>query len=231
LDIDSGRGRPFLVTPQMKTGAKYGYRALVRIPVSSFGPFTGLSSKKGCGPGELIGALQADLALIGLIVTQYKVTGKFPNYGIALEITPMKSFFSTQSIQSLVDQVIQQQTGAKPEWSMDPCCCVVTPPTFATNCCVTKATLAMISPSGANPFAPCNPNSTINKYGPCGPPCFHSSLIYGAGSEITAGYNAVKNSIPCACKIESFLKNGFIIIVGVGLLALFVFGKAGGHIG
>jgi hypothetical protein len=209
----------------MKSGAVYGYRALVRIPVTSIGPFTGLSSKMGYMPGDLVTSLQADLALLGLIVTQYKVTGKTPNYGLALEIVPAKSFHSNQSVKSLVDQAIKQQTGALPAWSEDPSCCVVTPTTFGRCCCVTKQTLAMISPGGANPFAPGGSANAVVAEAPTNT----LGAIYGAGATaVTDTENALKNA---GNAISGPLVTTLIIVAGVGLLALFIFGKAGGHIG
>lgn len=209
----------------MKTGAVYGYRALVRIPVCSVGPFTGLSTKKGYRAGDLVTALQADLALLGLNVTQYKVTGKTPNYGIALEIVPAKSFFSTQSVKQIVDQAIKQQTGVLPTWSADPCCCVVTPSTFGSCCCVTKKTLSMVSCGGKNAFAPGGASYAVVASAPTN----LAGAAYGAGeTAFNAAQNALKNAANAA---TAPLITTVAIIVGIGLLGLFIFGKAGGHIG
>jgi len=205
----------------MKSGAVYGYRALVRIPVTSIGPFTGLSTKMGYMPGDLVTSLQADLALLGLIVTQYKVTGKTPNYGLALGIVPARSFHSNQSIKSLVDQAIKQQTGVLPTWSEDPSCCVVTPTTFGKCCCVTKQTLAMISCGGKNAFAPGGTSAAVVA---CASPSL-AGEIYGAGETVVT---SIQNA---GSGLANKLTSTVIIVVGVGLLALFIFGKAGGHIG
>lgn len=210
----------------MKNGAVYTYRAIVRIPVSHTSAFTGLRTKAGYMSGDLVTSLQADLAMRGLIVTQYKVTGKTPNYGLSLELVPAKSFFSTQSVKQIVDQAIQQETGFAPAWSEDPalmpspCICPCSP------CyCVRAATLAMISPQGVNAFAPGGSGANVVAKAP-------TDLAGAAYGAVDTAYTDTRNALNRGlCDLKKGLTTTIIAVVAIGLLALYVFGKAGGSIG
>jgi hypothetical protein len=193
----------------VKNGTVYGYQALVLLSGQ-------IASKKGTSPKDFVAALQADLALVGLLVTQYKIKGKGP-IGIAMEITPTKGFFSPQPIKNIVDNIIKQQTGNAPIWSKDPACCVVctTPP-----CCITQQTLALVSPCGKNP------QMAQNKVILCARPSILGEAYSGVTSAGTAVLSGVKS---VGSALVGPLEIVLLGLLAIGALYVFVYAK-GSHV-
>jgi hypothetical protein len=109
----------------------YGYQALARV-----GP--------NQSAGDLIHALQGDLAQQGFLLTQYKtrqIKGQPGPIGLALVCVPQSgSLFAVSDVKNMIDRMIVVETGKAPIWSRDPAPC--------GGCCVTADTLALVSNQG-----------------------------------------------------------------------------------